>query len=297
MKPAPRALLTHITFLAGRRRWLRLCGAGLLAGAGLSGCERVRQELKPAPVLTVIEERQTQFGRLAVVELQRKRYLAYGPGTDIVYQSVLDLDRPLELAASYMRLMMLGVVYAEPYARILQIGVGAGNMTGYTIRNFPAAVVDAIDIDRHAVELGARHFGLVPDPRLRVHIEDGRAWLAASHAQFDVIMLDAYDDQSIPAALMDEAFFAIVAAHLAPGGVVMQNVYLPSVDTRRLLAAMRDVLPRVDVYRIGDSAVLAAYRGPERTPQQLQARALALDALLRPVHSLAGLLAFRTGPL
>lgn len=297
MKPPLRALLTPITFLAGRRRWLRVCGAGMLAGAGLGGCERVRQEVKPAPVLTVIEERQTQFGRLAVVELQRKRYLAYGPGTDIVYQSVLDLDRPLELAASYTRLMMLGVVYAEPYARILQIGVGAGNMTGYAIRNFPAAVVDAVDIDRHAVELGARHFGLAPDPRLRVHIEDGRAWLAASHAQFDVIMLDAYDDQSIPAALMDEAFFAIVAAHLAPGGVVMQNVYLPSVDRRRLLAAMRDGLPRVDVYRIGDSAVLAAYRGPERTPQQLQARALALDAALQPVHSLAGLLAFRTGPL
>jgi spermidine synthase len=297
LKPPLRALLTPITFLAGRRRWLRVCGAGMLAGAGLGGCERVRQEVKPAPVLTVIEERQTQFGRLAVVELQRKRYLAYGPGTDIVYQSVLDLDRPLELAASYTRLMMLGVVYAEPYARILQIGVGAGNMTGYAIRNFPAAVVDAVDIDRHAVELGARHFGLAPDPRLRVHIEDGRAWLAASHAQFDVIMLDAYDDQSIPAALMDEAFFAIVAAHLAPGGVVMQNVYLPSVDRRRLLAAMRDGLPRVDVYRIGDSAVLAAYRGPERTPQQLQARALALDAALQPVHSLAGLLAFRTGPL
>ena len=60
---------------------------------------------------------------------------------------------------------------------------------------------------------------------------------------------------------------------------------------------MRDGLPQVDVYRIGDSAVLAAYRGPERTPQQLQARALALDAVLRPVHSLAGLLAFRTRPL
>ena len=296
MAPRFSALTTHVALLDDRRRWLRLCGAGLLATVGLGGCERVRQAEQPAPALTVIEERQTQFGRLAVVELQRKRYLAYGPGTDIVYQSVLDLDRPHELAASYMRLMMLGVVYAEPYARLLQIGVGAGNMTGYVIRHFPAAQVDAVDIDRHAVELGARHFGLAPDPRLRVHIADGRAWLAASQAQFDVIMLDAYDDRSIPAALMDEAFFAIVAAHLAPGGVVMQNVYLPGVDTQRLLAAMRAGLPQVDTYRIGDSAVLAAYRGPARAPQHLQARALALDAALRPVHSLAGLLTFRTGP-
>ncbi|CAD5369653.1 Spermidine synthase [Rubrivivax sp. A210] len=280
-----------------RRRVLRLGGAGLLAGAGLAGCERLQQALQPAPQLKVIEERQTQFGRLAVVELQRKRYLAYGPGSEIVYQSVLDLDRPLELAAAYTRLMMLGVVYAEPYARMLQIGVGAGNMTGYTLRNFPAAEVDAIDIDRHAVELGARHFGLAPHPRLRVHIQDGRAWLEASRTQFDVIMLDAYDDQSIPPALMDEAFFAIVAAHLAPGGVVMQNVYLPGVDTRRLLPALRAALPQVDVYRIGDSAVLAAYRGPAYTRQALQLRAQALDAALRPLHPLAGLLAFSAAPL
>ncbi len=283
--------------LPARRRWLRLGSAGLLAGVVLPGCERLQQALQPASALKVIEERQTQFGRLAVVEVQRKRYLAYGPGSTIVYQSVLDLDRPLELAASYTRLMMLGVVYAEPHARMLQIGVGAGNMTGYALRNFPAAEVDAIDIDRHAVELGARHFGLAPHPRLRVHIQDGRAWLEASRAQFDVIMLDAYDDKSIPAALMDEGFFAIVAAHLAPGGVAMQNVYLPDVDTRRLLPALRAALPQVDVYRIGDSAVLAAYRGPARTPQQLHARAAALDAALRPVHPLVGLLEFRVGPL
>ena len=280
-----------------RRSWLRLALVSLLPGAALTGCERVQQALQPTPALKVIEERQTQFGRLAVVEVQRKRYLAYGPGSEIVYQSVLDLDRPLELAASYQRLMMLGVVYAEPHARMLQIGVGAGNMTGYALRSFPDAVVDAVDIDPHAVELGARHFGLAPHPRLRVHIQDGRAWLEASSAQFDVIMLDAYDDRSIPPTLMDEGFFATVAAHLAPGGVVMQNVYLPGVDTRRLLPALRSALPQVDVYRIGDSAVLAAYRGSARTPQALQARAQALDAALRPVHPLAGLLEFRVGPL
>ena len=243
--------------------------------------------------LKVLEERETQFGRLAVVELGRKRYLAYGPGTRLIYQSVLDLDRPHELAAPYMRLMMLGVVYAEPYSRMVQIGVGAGNMTGYAIRTFPSVRVHAIDIDRHAVELGARYFGLAPHPRLHLHIEDGRSWLAASTEQFDVVMLDAYDDQSIPAALMDADFFAIVAARLAPGGVVMQNVYTPIVDARRLLASMRASFAEVDFYKVGDSAVLAAYQGPAREPSQLMTRARELDASLRPVHSLGELLTYR----
>lgn len=42
-----------------------------------------------------------------------------------VYQSAVDLDRPRELAAPYMRLMMLGVVYARPYARIASRSVSA----------------------------------------------------------------------------------------------------------------------------------------------------------------------------
>ncbi|MBC7943770.1 MAG: fused MFS/spermidine synthase [Burkholderiales bacterium] len=263
-------------------------------GLSLCGC---RPGAQPDAALRVIEERDTQFGRLAVVELGRKRYLAYGPDIHFFHESVLDLDRPHELAAPYTRLMMLGVVYAQPYSRMVQIGVGAGNMTGYAIRTFPSAVVHAIDIDRHAVELGARYFGLAPHPRLHLHIEDGRSWLAASKEQFDVVMLDAYDDQSIPAALMDAEFFAIVAARLAPGGAVMQNVYMPIVDAKRLLAALRASFAEVDFYKVGDSAVLAAYQGPARDSRQLTARARELDATLRPVHSLANLLTNRAKAL
>lgn len=291
---------TFCSKAVGPSRRLVLRAGGALAFAvgasSLGGCDRLRTQTLRWGGLRVIEERETQFGRIAVVELGRKRYLAYGPGTHFVYQSVLDLDRPLELAAPYMRLMMLGVVYAQPYARMVHIGVGAGNMAGYVVRTFPAAVVEAVDIDRHAVELGARHFGLAPHPRLHLHIEDGRRWLAASNEPFDVLMLDAYDDRSIPPALMDAGFFSIAAARLAPGGVLMQNVYLPIVDLKRLLAALRASFAQIDFYKTGDSAVLAAYQGPARDPRQLAARARELDAALRPVHTLAGLLAYRAAP-
>lgn len=241
----------------------------------------------------VIEERQTQFGRIAVLEKGRTRYLAYGPGSEFVYQSAVDLDHPHALAAAYMRLMMLGVVYAQPYARIVQVGVGAGNMAGYTIRTFPDATVHAIDIDRDVLELGARYFGLSPHPRLHVHLDDGRRWLERSHEMFDLIMLDAYDDASIPAPLASADFFRVVAARLAPGGVVMQNVYTPQVEQRQLRAAIGASFDQIDVYRVGRSDVLAAYRGPRRSAEELRLRARRLDETLRPLHSLERLLAWR----
>ena len=284
---------------AGRRRLLRAAGALALTfgGASLHGCDGARSGLQPGDGLRVIDERETQFGRLAVVELGRRRYLAYGPDNHLIYQSVLDLDRPLELAAPYTRLMMLGAVYARQIDSIVQIGVGAGNMTGYAVRTFPSATVHAIDIDPHAVELGVRYFGLAPHPRLHLHIEDGRRWLARSDARFDLLMLDAYDDTSIPAALMDAGFFAIVAARLAPGGAVTQNVLLPIVDTGRLLAAMRASFDQIDFYRVGSSAVLVAYQGPARDATALAVRARGLDTALRPVHPLEALLAHRVTTL
>jgi spermidine synthase len=295
MRPLPQ----NAGQIANRRRVLLAGSAGLLGlgGLGLARWQEAWGALSPWAGLRVLDERETRFGRLAVVERGRTRYLAYGPGARLVYQSAIDLDQPEALAAPYMRLMMLGLVYAEQCSSVLQIGVGAGNMAGYVIRNFPAVVVDAVDIDSNAVELGIRWFGLEPGPRLRLHEADGRAWLAASQERFDVVMLDAYDDRSIPASLMDREFFSLVASRTAPGGVVMQNVFMPQVDTAALLASLKESFAQVDFYRVGDSAVLAAYQEASREPSALMARARQIDAALRPLHSLAVLLEYRVETL
>lgn len=279
------------TFCVGLTATAGLAAVGL-AGSGRAGAEASSGATWPG--MRVIDERQTRFGRLYVVEVGRKRYLAYGPGARFVFQSGIDLDRPHELLASYTRVMMLGMVYAPTPERVVQIGVGAGNMAGYAIRTFPMSTVHAIDIDPEALDLGARHFGLAPHPRLRVHVEDGRRWLESTPGRFDVVMLDAYDNKGIPAALREAGFFTLVASRLAVGGVVVQNVFTEQVDAPRLIAAMRTAFAQVDVYRAERNRVLIGYAGPPRLPADLRARARELDARLRPAHSLDSLLDLRT---
>ncbi len=276
------------SFTMNRRRLLCASGAlGVASTAMATSGAASSRTLHPGwSGARVIEERETQFGRIAVLEKGRIRYLAYGADTQFVYQSAVNLDRPRELAAPYMRLMMLGVVYAKPYARIVQVGVGAGNMTGYAIRTFPDATVHAIDIDRDVLELGGRYFGLSPHPRLHVHLDDGRRWLEKSKGVFDVIMLDAYDETSIPSPLKGADFFRLVAARLAPGGALMQNVFKPQVDQLQLRAAIGESFDQIDVYRVGQNDVLAAYRGPRKPAEELRQRARSLDESLRPPHSL-----------
>jgi spermidine synthase len=189
--------------------------------------------------------------------------------------------------------MMIAMAQADQTRRVLQIGVGAGSMAGYVVRNWPQARVDAVELDPVAIELGIEHFNLRPHPRLAIHIADGRAWLAARAERFDVVMLDAYDDRTIPPALADASFFALVAERLAPGGAVAQNAYRGGVDVAALRATMRRAFEQVDEYGLPENAVLLGYQGAPLAGSALLARAQAIDAQVRPLHPLAELVAHR----
>ena len=259
----------------------------------LGGCDRASGTAGlPAP--QVVARRRSPYGTLTVVDQGGRRYLTHDPqGRIATVQSSLDLARPEALASDYARLMMVAMAHAAQTRRVLQIGVGAGAMTGYVVRNWPHVTVDAVELDPVAIELGAAHFGLRDDPRLAIHIADGRAWLAAHPQRFDVVMLDAYDDRSIPPALADAAFFALVAERLSAGGAVAQNAYRGGVDVAALRATMRRAFEQVDEYALPDNAVLVGYQGPPLSAPQLQERARAVDVQVRPLHPLAELVARR----
>jgi spermidine synthase len=261
--------------------------AAVLGAPWLAGFEPAAG-LQPLPEPRVVEQRRSAYGTLTVVDRGGRRFLTHDPqGRTDTVQSSLDLARPQSLAADYARLMMLAMAQAAQARRVLQIGVGAGAMAGYVVRNWPHSVVDAVELDPVAIELGMKHFGLRADPRLAIHIADGRAWLAGSAQRFDVVMLDAYDDRAIPPALADASFFRLVAARLSDGAVVAQNAYRGGVDVAALRATMRRAFDQVDEYALPDNAVLLAYQGAPLAAAQLLERARAVDAQLRPLHPLA----------
>ena len=59
-------------------------------------------------------------------------------------------------------------------------------------------------------------------------VEDGRAYLHASEEQFDVIMVDAYQDITIPFQMSSIEFFTEVSDHLKEDGVMVVNMNMKS---------------------------------------------------------------------
>ena len=67
------------------------------------------------------------------------------------------------------------------------------------------------------------YFGLPRDPRLQVDVGDGRRFLAGDEKRWDVIVIDAFFADAIPAHLVTQEFLALARSRLAPGGVVVTN--------------------------------------------------------------------------
>ncbi len=57
---------------------------------------------------------------------------------------------------------------------------------------------------------------------------DGRAYLTASEDKYDVIMVDAYQDITIPFQLSSVEFFTEVSEHLKENGVMVVNLNMAS---------------------------------------------------------------------
>jgi spermidine synthase len=108
--------------------------------------------------------------------------------------------------------------------------------------------LDVVDISRDVLELGrAAVPGPHPlaDPRVRVHIEDGRQFLLLSRARYDVITAEPPPPHNAGIVnLYSREYFDLVRERLVEGGVV--TYWLPNgdltpreavVDHRRLSAA------------------------------------------------------------
>jgi spermidine synthase len=110
--------------------------------------------------------------------------------------------------------------------RVLILGNGTGTYAAQCLRYFPGSSVEGVEIDGKITDLAREYFEL-PDA-VQVTEYDGRAFLQAVDTRYDVILVDAYQDITIPFQMSSVEFFTMVREHLAPGGVMVVNLNMHS---------------------------------------------------------------------
>lgn len=109
---------------------------------------------------------------------------------------------------------------------IMILGMGSGTFASYCDRIFPGTRIQGAEIDRKIADIATDYFNL-PDS-VEVEVADGRAYLTASEDRYDVIMVDAYQDITIPFQLSSVEFFTQVSEHLKDNGVMVVNLNMAS---------------------------------------------------------------------
>ena len=105
---------------------------------------------------------------------------------------------------------------------ILVLGNGSGTYATQCERYFPNVTVEGVEIDGKITELAKKYFELPADVKVTTY--DGRAFLNAVDTKYDVIMVDAYQDITIPFQMSSVEFFTLVKDHLTDGGVMVVNM-------------------------------------------------------------------------
>lgn len=204
--------------------------------------------------------------------------------------------------------MALGALLARPRdgrTDVLILGLAGGTVSTMITRLLgpllPDLSITGVEIDPEVIVVADRYFEM-DRSRLEAVVADARIWLRGQDRRFDLIILDAYRQPSIPAHLATVEFFAEVERRLTDTGLAVLNVFAPAGRSRILDGISRTwshVFPRSQIFSgpefsgfasrllFGGPAVpvdFGAFR-PEQLPPQLREAWRLLAAETHPLHA------------
>lgn len=200
----------------------------------------------------MIFELDTAFHRLRVTDNEGIRLLRFERNR----QSSMYLEDPFETDFEYPGYLHLSMAVRPEARRTLVMGLGGGTVAKRMWRDYPWMHIDAVEIDEGVVEVARDYFALPDDDRLCVYVDEARSFLRLSPETYDIVLMDAFDDDRMPRALSTDEFCRSLRDHLTPEGVVAYNcigaVYGPySKPFRSLHRTVANVWRRVWVFPIG----------------------------------------------
>ncbi len=133
---------------------------------------------------------------------------------------------------------------------VLVLGMGTGTYATQCGKYFHGLTIEGVEIDDKITALAEEYFGL--DPKVEVSTYDGRAYLNAVDKKYDVIMVDAYQDITIPFQMSSVEFFTLVREHLTQDGVMVVNMNMRGSGEGNINQYLADTISSVfpEVYTV-----------------------------------------------
>jgi SAM-dependent methyltransferase len=140
---------------------------------------------------------------------------------------------------------------AAPSPEVALVGLGAGSLAAY---GFDRQHDTFIEIDPVVIRIARdpNLFRFITDSPNRIDIveADGRLWLqSVPDRSFDLIVLDAFSSDAVPAHLLTREAVSMYVAKLRPGGRLLFNVTNTYLDVQSVVAGAARALNLTGYWR------------------------------------------------
>jgi spermidine synthase len=156
------------------------------------------------------------------------------------YGRILALDHVIQVTEKdefvYHEMMTHVPILAHGKARrVLIIGGGDGGILREALRHKGVRKVTMVEIDRGVVDMCLKYMPSIPqkafdDKRTDLVIADGARFVAETDERYDVIIVDSTDPMGPGEVLFTEAFYRNCKRCLTPGGVLVNQNGVPSMQ-------------------------------------------------------------------
>lgn len=126
---------------------------------------------------------------------------------------------------------------------VLILGMGTGTYATQCRKYLGDMNVEGVEIDEKITDLSRKYFSLSEDVPVTTY--DGRAYLQAIDKKYDVIMVDAYQDITIPFQMSSVEFFSLVKEHLNDNGVMVVNMNMRGSEDGNINQYLADTIGQV----------------------------------------------------
>jgi spermidine synthase len=198
------------------------------------------------------------------------------------YGKMLVLDNIIQLTErdefAYHEMMAHVALFAHPNPeRVLVVGGGDGGVLREAARHDCVERIDWCEIDPAVIEVSRRFLPTMAkgfdDPRVRLHMQDGKQFVDDHRQSYDVIIVDSSDPIGPGKALFEPPFYRSLKASLKHGGIVAtqgESFFIHTECVKNLTNITRQLFPvqaysymLVPSYPGGHLGICLASLGPE----------------------------------
>jgi spermidine synthase len=196
-------------------------------------------------------------------------------------QSAMRLDDPFALELDYTRCMMAFLLFHPAPRRALMIGLGGGSLAKFFHRRLARLHTHVVEYDERVIAT-ARALFHVPADDARIEIEHGDGVQALAPECCDLLVVDGYEDEATPSAMVSQAFFDAAWFALGEPGALVMNIMDDDKDfdrhLQRIERAFGGAVLAFKALRDPNIVVIALKGAPREIAwRELQARSATLE--------------------